>query len=124
MSDYLWLGTYQPLAHPVERLDSLLRHVFHRHKTHAGPRHGFGNGCRIAHIIFIRFHIGLDVLGCDRSIPNALCQQLLMLRDLSRVDTRDRNRFRGQIPLMDLMPDVAQLNHPEVHNHLAPLDRP
>jgi hypothetical protein len=37
---------HQPLAHPVERLDFLLGHIFHRYKAHAGARQRFGDGFR------------------------------------------------------------------------------
>ena len=67
---------HQPLAHPVERLDILLRDVFYWHKAHARTRHGFGDGFRIAHVIFVRFHIRLDILGRHQPDVMPLLAQL------------------------------------------------
>jgi hypothetical protein len=59
--------------------------------------------------------VGLDAIGtsteCDRSIPILLCREWPMLSDLAHVATGDWKRFRGQVLLMDRIPDTTQPAH-------------
>jgi hypothetical protein len=55
--------THEAFAHPVQGLEILLRHIFDGHKPHAGTRHRFRDGFGITQVIFVRLHIGFDVLG-------------------------------------------------------------
>ena len=52
----------ESLAHPMQRLEVLLRHGLDRYTVHAGTRHRFGNGVSIAPVVFVRLDVGLDVL--------------------------------------------------------------
>ena len=47
-----------------------------------------------------------------------------MLSGLAHIDTRDRQRFRGQVALMDLIPDTTQPDHTQVQDHLSARNRP
>ena len=47
-----------------------------------------------------------------------------MLSDLARVAACDGKRFRGQVPLMDRIPDTAQPDHAQVQDDLPANDRP
>jgi site-specific DNA recombinase len=57
--------------------------------------------------------------GCDRSIPKALCRQLPMLRAFGRVHVSDGHGLCRQVPLVDLIPDTTQPDHPQVHDDLT-----
>jgi hypothetical protein len=45
--------------------------------------------------------------GCDRSTPKKLCHSLSTLRALRDVHLGCRQRFRRQIPLMNIIPDAT-----------------
>jgi hypothetical protein len=66
----------------------------------------------------------VDFYGCNRSLPKSLCRQLSILRAFSRSQLNDGHRLGCQVPLMDLLPDSTQLDHPQVQNHLTPRNRP
>jgi hypothetical protein len=75
-------------------------------------------------LVFLWIPQPLDLNGCNRSLPKALCRQLFILRAFSRFQMDDRHRLGRQVPPMDLLPDSTQLDHPQVQNHLASRNRP
>jgi len=66
----------EPLTYPVQRLDILLVDVLDGNKAHGRPCHRFSNGLGIAHVVFVRLHVGLNKLGRHEFDLVALVAQL------------------------------------------------
>src|SRR5262249_13974926 len=62
--------------------------------------------------------------GCDRAIPNELRSLLPGLRNLRLLLLSHRHGLRSQVPLMDVLPNATQPDHPKVQDDLSACDGP
>src|SRR6266446_4821671 len=63
-------------------------------------------------------------LGCDRAIPNELRRLWPRLSDFRHLLLNHRHGLSSQVPLMDVLPDATEPDHPEVQDDLSACDRP
>src|SRR5215813_12185116 len=68
--------------------------------------------------------IGNGFRGCDRAIPNELRSLLPGLRNLRLLLLSHRHGLRSQVPLMDVLPNATQPDHPKVQDDLSACDGP
>ena len=54
---------YQPLAHPMQRLQIQLFRGLGRHKLHRRALHGFGNRFGVVEVVLLSLAIGADIFG-------------------------------------------------------------
>src|SRR5947209_6744689 len=58
----------------------------------------------------------IDTCGCDRAIPNQLRRLWPRLSDFRHLLLNHRHGLRSQVPLMDVLPDATEPDHPEVQD--------
>ena len=98
-----------------------------------GPPHGvdaIARPCGFSRRSTSVAHVGIDrtaeaiTTGCDRAIPNELRRLWPRLSDVRHLLLNHRHGLSSQVPLMDVLPDATEPNHPEVQDDLSACDRP
>src|SRR5208283_2802644 len=90
-------GLHKTLAHPMHRQDCLLFDVLDRHEAHSGPAHRLADRLRIGDVVFIRLHIRLHKLWCNK--PYRMSKALQRTSPMMRTGASLHTNYAGrQVP--------------------------